>query len=149
MRTRTGACSEHPAVAEAKPIVLLSAPNKTTKVKQDLMTRQLVLVYAVGMTKNKPDNNFQQGATKSDIKRLEHLLQTAMNMIFERFDMTDSEIAKKADKTDLDKLADRLAEKSDITRLEAITTRIENKLDATIEDVDRLKVKWRQQFGSI
>ena len=52
--------------------------------------------------------------TKSDISNLEKLLNTAVNMIFERFDSQDTEIAE----------------------VKASNVRIENKLDPTINQVD-------------
>jgi len=77
-----------------------------------------------------------QPATRGDVREIVgevvgEIVGTALQLISEQ-------LATKADKADVDKLA----EKADIARLE-------NKLTPTIDDVDDLKAKWRQQFGTV
>ncbi len=59
---------------------------------------------------------FKSEIIKDMMKEVESLFSTFTQLIFERFDLQDAELAKKADKTDI--------------------ARIENKLDATIDQVD-------------
>ena len=65
---------------------------------------------------NKQLHAFMKDLRKDLMKDIEAMFATFGQMIFERFDMQDAELAKKADKTDI--------------------ARIENKLDATVDKVD-------------
>ncbi len=68
-----------------------------------------------------------QPATRSDVREI--VGEVVGEIVGSALQLISEQLATKADKSDI--------------------VRLENKLDPTIDSVDNLKTKWRQQFGSI